>query len=121
VNPSVLLEVAKVARVAREVPSAAAAATTPDPLALRAMLVRVARAAALPAQAEVPAESTQERLTLAAKVALVVKRGQVEAKVQGGEGKAAQAGVRPPVLARSALERLQQCLSALWLPLRTAM
>jgi hypothetical protein len=112
-----LVDLAKVARV---VPLEAAAATTPEPPALTGMLVRVARAAAPLAQAEV-AGPMLERLTLAAKVALVVKRGQVEVMVQGVEGKVAQAGVRPPVLARSSLERLQQCLSALWLPLRTVM
>lgn len=116
-----LLEVAKVARVAREVLSAAAAAATPDPLALVTMLVRVAKAAALPAQAEVAAVPTLERLTLAAKVALVVKRVQAEGMVQGVEGKAVQAGIRRRVPARSELERRRQCLSALWLPLRTAM
>ena len=94
------MEAAKVAQVAGEVPLEAAAAAPPDPLALTVMLVPVARAAALPAQAEA-AGPMQVRLTPAAKVALVVKRGQAGAMVQGVEGKAAQAGVRPPVLARS--------------------
>jgi hypothetical protein len=89
-----------VAQVARGGPLEAAAAAPPEPPAQTGMLVRVARAAALPAQAEV-AGPMQVRLTLAAKVALVVKRGEAGAMVQGVEGKAAQAGVRPPVLAGS--------------------